>query len=711
MPLPRVDPAPNELAAAFRTHRKPLAEGLFAAWREPDCGSGAVPSTLNAIDPGHQAYFSTAIDLAERWFATGDALWQDLFAGWVHSNLREPSLALANPDRYQPVHVLEHARVRWGSFLATAISTPALQILSENLGSLIARLMASTSKRLRVVYIGDCLIGDVMNGMVGQSLDLGIELDSVLVHDPVHAVLRNQIRALKGGVDLVFYSPFSHNFSPEYELLLRPWSAFWSRARMFGLLDRLLDEISNTLRTVAARMQCPIYVHNSGGTLLMDSLRLRRWGLYALSWRNRHDAVVFIDERLRRILADPALEGRVQLLDELRLQETTSRLVLGFSIFNGSLFHPSRLGLALARGPYRDAVWTAAYLIDKKVVVCDLDNTLWDGVIGEGPVRHHFDRQQLLLELRRRGILLSINSKNDPANVHFSGCALQADDFVAPRINWDSKVANMHGIVAELNLNPAHFIFIDDRPEELERMKNAFPGMLILDARETSTWRRLALWPAHLSASGHEDRTRLYHERAAREQFLAVRPTEPSQEDELTALKALDLSVTIETVGRSGVKRAVELINRTNQFNVAGSRTTQGEVESGLGASHTLLAASVRDKFGNMGVVGVMRVDLSEPHAEIPVFVLSCRVFGFGIEYALLNALRRLLPGDRQIIGHYRETQANGPGRQLYANSGFTWNGTHWTASVADLPPDPAWLRIEYTFASQLPEGQPINVA
>ena len=84
--------------------------------------------------------------------------------------------------------------------------------------------------------------------------------------------------------------------------------------------------------------------------------------------------------------------------------------------------------------------------------MCDLDNTLWSGVIGEGSVTHYLERQVLLKGLKHRGVLLSVNSKNDPKNVHWSGAALQAEDFVAARINWDSKVDNMASIRDELNL-------------------------------------------------------------------------------------------------------------------------------------------------------------------------------------------------------------------------------------------------------------------
>ncbi len=124
---------------------------------------------------------------------------------------------------------------------------------------------------------------------------------------------------------------------------------------------------------------------------------------------------------------------------------------------------------------YFEIAFAHAFLKSKKLIVCDLDNTVWDGVIGEGAVRHFSDRQATLKELRRRGVLLAINSKNDPKNVHWTGSELQASDFVATQINWQTKAANMERIRDELNLKTKDFIFIDDRPDERELMRAKFP--------------------------------------------------------------------------------------------------------------------------------------------------------------------------------------------------------------------------------------------
>jgi FkbH-like protein len=227
-------------------------------------------------------------------------------------------------------------------------------------------------------------------------------------------------------------------------------------------------------------------------------------------------------------------------------------------------------------------------------------------------------------------------------------------------------------------------------------MRDAFPELLALDATRQETWDLLGCWKTSLPPEPGEDRTKLYQERFHREEFLG----EPSRarasvEDEEAALSALGLSATIREATRSDLKRAAELINRTNQFNMCGSRTTAKDLEVGMGTRHSVIMAEASDRFGSMGVVGVMRIDWKPDRAEIPIFVLSCRAFGFGIEYALLNAVKALSPDDQLCVGHYKETQFNGPCRQLYPASGMKWDGTAWMGRVGNLRPDPAWMTVK----------------
>ena len=118
-----------------------------------------------------------------------------------------------------------------------------------------------------------------------------------------------------------------------------------------------------------------------------------------------------------------------------------------------------------------------------------------------------------------------------------------------------------------------------------------------------------------------------------------------------------------------------------------------------LGTRHTIVKAEASDKFGSMGVVGIMQVDRHFDRIEIPIFVLSCRAFGFGIEKALLNAVKAVAPAECPIVGCYKETQFNQICREFYSKSGMRWDGSQWIGRVADLSAAPQWLAIENTLA------------
>jgi FkbH-like protein len=683
-------PGAYEAARGLRSHRLELAAATFQAARDSRCGDLQLPATFGEFHEYGREHFLTVVDLAAHALEHGGSLYQDLFVGWIKAQLHQAAGASERIDSsYAPVVLLNALRAVWPARLGGRLSPGALRQLDEFLRAAIAALSIEYRRSLTLLFVGDCFAAELAASLVGPCALEGVGLTCRQLNDKVQPLLRNRIKALQGSFDLVFFSPFTHGFIQEYAAVLHWRTAGWGRGRFYSTLEQLTDDALATARTLAERFGCPVYVHNAAGTVQSNGTTGALLKQLA-SARNARQAQAYIREKLERSLATSA-DGRIRLVDETALCRRLGRRSLGKTVFPGRIFHPTRIGFELSRGIYLDATVSNAFLSTKKLVVCDLDNTLWDGIIGEGTVRPFADRQRVLKRLRRKGVLLSINSKNDPGNVVFHGGELDLVDFVAPRINWKPKCDNMASILQELNLRAKDVAFIDDRPDELERMQAAFREMTVLDSTLESTWRRLAHWEANLQSFSEEDRTKLYHEKAARETFLA---TSGSIEDEAAALGRLELCVTIDSARGSALKRVTELINRTNQFNLCGSRTTLAELQSGLGSSHHVLTASARDKFGSMGVVGAMRVDVRADSVEIPIFVLSCRVFGFGIEYALLNSVKAL-GAHRTLIGHYTETSHNSPARELYPKSRLDWNGAAWMGDTRDLPDDPAWLTVE----------------
>ena len=678
-----------DLGPIFDRHRRRLTDVLIRVARAADCGvTVPPPEELDALDV-RRAQFSTVVHLVGASAGTGNPLTRDLLIGWLKTQIESPSADRLTP--YDPAALVERVRRPWLAELASELSPSAADTLQRFLQELALTLATQSRRRLRVLLVGDCFTWELSSSLVGPCARLGIDIECRLLNEKLPARLRNQIRGINPDVvDLVFFSPYTHTFLPSYAAATERTAALWNRTQFFQALDQAAEEAFAITQTLLETLHCPVYLHNTASALQTFGRPADRIK-FLLCARNRKRAAAYLHEQTGRQIHALANQ-RLRLVDEFSFLGRTSRWALGANCFEGVLLHPTCLGIGLIQNVYVEAVFVTACLATKKVVVCDLDNTLWHGAIGEGAVAHFADRHHVLKRLRQKGVLLSINSKNDPKNVTFEGSVLVREDFVAARINWRPKPDNLAEIVEELNIKPQDFVFIDDRPDERERVQEAFPDMVVLDASQAATWRFIGHWEQHLQASTGDDRTKLYHDKRARQSFLSRRN---AMEDESAALAKLKLEVRIEAVGQSQISRVVELINRTNQFNLNGARTSVQELGKGLGVTHHVFQAIASDKFGKMGVVGAMRAEVAEGRVSVPVFVLSCRVFGFGIEYVLLNTVRRLSGPNCVLTGEYRETANNGPCREFYARSGLRWNGVAWEGDPANLPDDPSWLTVE----------------
>ena len=200
-----------------------------------------------------------------------------------------------------------------------------------------------------------------------------------------------------------------------------------------------------------------------------------------------------------------------------------------------------------------------------------------------------------------------------------------------------------------------------------------------------------------LSSQAEGDRTKLYREREARESFVA----QYAEEDQGALFANLGIRVTLREAARPDLQRVTELINRTNQFNLAGSRTTFGEISRWYDdPAHSIVVVEATDKFGQMGLICVSVLRREGEAIHIPIFVLSCRVFGYGIETTVLNAIKRMAMierGDRPwtLLGVYKETSHNAPCRSMYPDNGFAWEGFSWANRGDEIAADPVWLTVE----------------
>ena len=240
-------------------------------------------------------------------------------------------------------------------------------------------------------------------------------------------------------------------------------------------------------------------------------------------------------------------------------------------------------------------------------------------------------------------------------------------------------------------------------PTSASMVSSALPEILAMDATSERTWRLLDVWARGLPDQLEADRTQLYRERKQREQFLSAEPSET--EDSLLA--GLELQATVRRAKKSDLKRVVELINRTNQFNLNASRTSLLEMTEWLAVpGHNLLHADGADKFGQMGTVCVAATEQDRRTVRILTFVLSCRAFGYGFETAMLRAIQRLARASApdgeppRIVGLYQETALNSTCRSMYPDHGFNWDGSAWVHEAPTPIEPPAWLKVSEALGS-----------
>jgi FkbH-like protein len=254
----------------------------------------------------------------------------------------------------------------------------------------------------------------------------------------------------------------------------------------------------------------------------------------------------------------------------------------------------------------------------------------------------------------------------------------------------------MQRIQSALNLKIKDYVFVDDRDDERELMSLSYPDTLCLDATDARVWQRIALWADLLEDDPDMDRTLMYKQREARKAFICEDLSSP--EEQAQQFRSLGLRLTVLRAQPHDLKRVAELINRTNQFNLEGSRTTFREASAWHESpDHVILLGQTADRFGEMGVTCVAVAACSASEMRILPFVLSCRVFGYGIERAVMNHLKEIARqrGVRRIVGNYQVTPQNAPCKDFLSENGFRQQDGCWSIDVnAARLPNPPWLAI-----------------
>jgi len=354
-----------------------------------------------------------------------------------------------------------------------------------------------------------------------------------------------------------------------------------------------------------------------------------------------------------------------------------------------------------------------------KMVVFDLDDTLWRGQIaehysdgGNWPVFHGWPTGlwEAVHHLRARGIITALCSKNDAGLVaqRWSRAIpaqwLTPDHFVFKEINFEPKAQNIERMIRQASLTPASVVFVDDNPVEREAVRAALPGLRTIGANPYVT-RRILLWSAETQVLS------LTRESAQREAMMVQqqeRELERGATSRADFLAGLGCRVGLRVLGgttdpRFG--RSFELLNKTNQFNTTGVRWTHTDVVEFFRQGGRMIVFEVEDRFSQYGLVGVILYRCG----HFIQFAMSCRVLGLDIETSVINAiLHSEAAGTDRFSADVVKTDANMVCRGIYAQCGFgrdPMKPGHFTRSGAAIAPPAAHLAMDWTDAGATAPG------
>lgn len=337
----------------------------------------------------------------------------------------------------------------------------------------------------------------------------------------------------------------------------------------------------------------------------------------------------------------------------------------------------------------------------KKVLVLDLDNTLWGGVVGDvgvGGIEYGQGSaqgeafvlfQEYAKALRDQGILLAVCSKNDEqvARSPFEqrdDMVLRLTDFSCFVANWQNKADNLREIAKRLNLGLDSFVFVDDNPAERALVRRFVPEVAVPALPEDPSGYIPAISRHRYFEIIHwskEDAQRAeYYAGDARRMELAAASTDLD-----TFLASLEMCARVEGVNRTNIERVTQLINKSNQFNLTTRRRTLAEIERIAGdPAWTTLTLSLRDKLGDNGLISVIFLKDENHELLVDTWVMSCRVLQRGVEQLALHELLRICQqrGCNRLKGIYIPTERNGMVRDHFRGLGFSPAGTEENATA-----------------------------
>lgn len=424
-------------------------------------------------------------------------------------------------------------------------------------------------------------------------------------------------------------------------------------------------------------------------------------------------------ERLNLRIAEMAAEHNV---DVLSLQQAITHD--GLDAWHDSvLWHRAKQEIsplaAPAYGELAGRLIAAQQGRSSKCLVLDLDNTLWGGVIGDDGLEGirlgqgsaigeaYVEFQTYARDLGRRGVILAVCSKNDieQARLPFErhpDMVLKMEDIACFVANWSDKASNLRAIAEQLNIGLDSLVFVDDNPFERNIVRRELPAVCVLELPEDPAFysqcvadagyfEALQLTPEDFERGGQ------YRANIERENVRA------SHTDLEGYLRSLDMQLRWQPFDGVGLQRIVQLINKTNQFNLTTRRYTESDVTSIMETPGALtLQLRLLDKFGDNGIIGIVIGKPENDSIRLDIWLMSCRVLGRQVEEATMNlvAAEALRLGAVRLFGDYLPTKKNSMVSEHYRKLGFEYlesddhGGTRWRVNLAEYKPFETFISL-----------------
>jgi len=551
---------------------------------------------------------------------------------------------------------------------------------------------ASALPQYSLAVLGDCATQHLATALRGYGISVGIRLN---VFDADYDQIDAQVMAPDSEL---------YRFAPQGVLLHmcteKLQEAFYDRPP--EARASFAEDTYARIRQIWSRIGSRI-----PATVLQCNFPLIDDGVFGQFGNKTEQSFLFQQRKLNYLLMQGCQEAKNTFLIDLDALQTA----LGRSTFaDPKLYYVAKMPISLAALPAAaklvvDVVRSLQGAV-KKCLVLDLDNTLWGGVIGDDGLSgiqigelgtgHAFsDFQKWLKELKNRGILLTVCSKNneDTAKEPFEKhpeMVLRLEDFSMFVANWEDKARNIRTIQQSLNIGMDSMVFLDDNPFERELVRTMIPEITVPELPEDPALylqylRGLDLFETASYSREDAGRTEQYREKAQRAAFEAAFQ---SYDD---YLEALQMRASAAAFDPFHYPRIAQLTQRSNQFNLRTVRYTEAEIEAlAQDDSRIGLYFTLKDKFGDHGLISVVVLEKQpEDTLFISEWLMSCRVLKRGMEEFIVDKILSVAAqqGFRRVVGEYIPTPKNAMVKDLYEQLGFARleNG-RFQAEVSGFP-------------------------